>query len=139
MILLLTLTHNNNINKSNRTWTNNLSVLWLNALFNVCYQIPLLDEGIRIHGEKSTEQLKPLHNRLVSCFQDLRAKVEKLYGVITLVRAHDVYKLYCIERVWTFQKNPNLPSERSILINICDCMSYVFCAFQILLRIVTQN
>ncbi|RXN09541.1 dedicator of cytokinesis protein 5-like [Labeo rohita] len=46
--------------------------------------VPLLDEGIRIHGEKSTEQLKPLHNRLVTCFQDLRAKVEKLYGVITL-------------------------------------------------------
>lgn len=61
-------------------------------MFDVCYQIPLLDEGIRIHGEKSTEQLKPLHNRLVSCFQDLRAKVEKLYGVITLVRSHDVLK-----------------------------------------------
>ncbi|KTG32907.1 hypothetical protein cypCar_00042009, partial [Cyprinus carpio] len=50
----------------------------------IALQIPLLDEGIRIHGEKSTEQLKPLHNRLVTCFQDLRAKVEKLYGVITL-------------------------------------------------------
>ncbi|XP_057212417.1 dedicator of cytokinesis protein 5 [Triplophysa rosa] len=50
----------------------------------IALQVPLLDEGIRIHREKSTEQLKPLHNRLVSCFQDLRAKVEKLYGVITL-------------------------------------------------------
>ncbi|XP_026124948.1 dedicator of cytokinesis protein 5-like [Carassius auratus] len=50
----------------------------------IALQVPLLDEGIRIHGEKSTEQLKPLHNRLVTCFQDLRAKVEKLYGVITL-------------------------------------------------------
>ncbi|NP_001103482.1 dedicator of cytokinesis protein 5 [Danio rerio] len=50
----------------------------------IALQIPLLDEGIRIHGEKSTEQLKPLHNRIVTCFQDLRAKVEKLYGVITL-------------------------------------------------------
>ncbi|XP_051950003.1 dedicator of cytokinesis protein 5-like [Xyrauchen texanus] len=50
----------------------------------IALQIPLLDEGIQIHGEKSTEQLKPLHNRLVACFQDLRAKVEKLYGVITL-------------------------------------------------------
>lgn len=49
-------------------------------------QIPLLEEGIRIHGEKATEQLKPLHNRLVTCFQDLREKVESLYGVITLVR-----------------------------------------------------
>lgn len=49
-------------------------------------QIPLLADGIRIHGEKTTEQLKPLHNRLVTCFQDLREKVEKHYGVITLVR-----------------------------------------------------
>lgn len=56
-----------------------------NALMSVPSQVPLLDEGIRIHGEKSTEQLKPLHNRIVTCFQDLRAKVEKLYGVITLV------------------------------------------------------
>uniref|UniRef100_A0A673HQC8 Dedicator of cytokinesis protein 5-like n=1 Tax=Sinocyclocheilus rhinocerous TaxID=307959 RepID=A0A673HQC8_9TELE len=55
----------------------------------IALQVPLLDEGIRIHGEKSTEQLKPLHNRLVTCFQDLRAKVEKLYGVITLVSLTD--------------------------------------------------
>ncbi len=60
-----------------------------NVLMSVSSQIPLLDEGIRIHGEKSTEQLKPLHNRLVTCFQDLRAKVEKLYGVITLVSLTD--------------------------------------------------
>ncbi|XP_037536633.1 dedicator of cytokinesis protein 5 [Nematolebias whitei] len=50
----------------------------------IALQIPLLEEGIRIHGEKATEQLKPLHNRLVTCFQDLREKVESLYGVITL-------------------------------------------------------
>lgn len=47
--------------------------------------MPLLTEGIRIHGEKLTEQLKPLHDRLSSCFRDLKEKVEKLYGVITLV------------------------------------------------------
>uniref|UniRef100_A0A8C5H7H0 Dedicator of cytokinesis 5 n=1 Tax=Gouania willdenowi TaxID=441366 RepID=A0A8C5H7H0_GOUWI len=52
----------------------------------IALQIPLLADGIRIHGEKATEQLKPLHNRLVTCFQDLRDKVEKHYGVITLVR-----------------------------------------------------
>ncbi|KAJ8285850.1 hypothetical protein GJAV_G00031660 [Gymnothorax javanicus] len=50
----------------------------------IALQIPLLADGIQIHGEKSTEQLKPLHNRLVTCFQDLREKVEKQYGVITL-------------------------------------------------------
>uniref|UniRef100_A0A8C4HN13 Dedicator of cytokinesis 5 n=1 Tax=Dicentrarchus labrax TaxID=13489 RepID=A0A8C4HN13_DICLA len=52
----------------------------------IALQIPLLADGIRLHGEKTTEQLKPLHNRLVTCFQDLREKVEKHYGVITLVR-----------------------------------------------------
>lgn len=40
---------------------------------------------MRIHGEKLTEQLKPLHERLSSCFRELKEKVEKLYGVITLV------------------------------------------------------
>lgn len=49
------------------------------------FQMPLLTEGIRIHGEKLTEQLKPLHNRLSSCFRELKEKVERLYGVITLV------------------------------------------------------
>ncbi|KAK1342411.1 hypothetical protein QTO34_015176 [Cnephaeus nilssonii] len=47
-------------------------------------KMPLLTEGIRIHGEKLTEQLKPLHNRLSSCFRELKEKVERLYGVITL-------------------------------------------------------
>uniref|UniRef100_A0A670JSG5 Dedicator of cytokinesis 5 n=1 Tax=Podarcis muralis TaxID=64176 RepID=A0A670JSG5_PODMU len=51
----------------------------------IALQMPLLAEGIRIHGKKLTEQLKPLHDRLTSCFKELREKVEKLYGVITLV------------------------------------------------------
>ncbi|GCB74919.1 hypothetical protein scyTo_0018917 [Scyliorhinus torazame] len=50
----------------------------------IALQIPLLTEGIRIHGEKSTEELKPLHARIASCFKELKEKVEKLYGVITL-------------------------------------------------------
>uniref|UniRef100_G3U713 Dedicator of cytokinesis 5 n=1 Tax=Loxodonta africana TaxID=9785 RepID=G3U713_LOXAF len=50
----------------------------------IALQMPLLTEGIRIHGEKLTKQLKPLHERLSSCFQELKEKVEKLYGVITL-------------------------------------------------------
>ncbi|XP_058526020.1 dedicator of cytokinesis protein 5 [Ochotona princeps] len=50
----------------------------------IAIQMPLLTEGIRIHGEKLTEQLKPLHDRLSSCFRELKEKVEKLYGVITL-------------------------------------------------------
>ncbi|KAM3924321.1 dedicator of cytokinesis protein 5 [Leptodactylus fuscus] len=50
----------------------------------IALQMPLLAQGIRIHGEKLTENMRPLHERLVSCFQDLRGKVEKLYGTITL-------------------------------------------------------
>uniref|UniRef100_A0A663MES7 Dedicator of cytokinesis 5 n=1 Tax=Athene cunicularia TaxID=194338 RepID=A0A663MES7_ATHCN len=51
----------------------------------IALQMPLLAEGIRIHGEKLTEQLKPLHDRLTACFRELKKKVEKQYGVITLV------------------------------------------------------
>ncbi|XP_043939090.1 dedicator of cytokinesis protein 5 [Protopterus annectens] len=50
----------------------------------IAIQIPLLADGIRIHGEKSNEALKPLHNRLSTCYRELKEKVEKLYGVITL-------------------------------------------------------
>ncbi|XP_074240180.1 dedicator of cytokinesis protein 5 isoform X2 [Saimiri boliviensis] len=50
----------------------------------IALQMPLLTEGIRIHGEKLTEQLKPLHERLSSCFRELKEKVERRYGVITL-------------------------------------------------------
>nr|XP_020668233.1 dedicator of cytokinesis protein 5 [Pogona vitticeps] len=58
-------------------------------LIDVCHththsSMPLLAEGIRIHGKKLTEQLKPLHDRLTSCFKELREKMEKRYGVITL-------------------------------------------------------
>uniref|UniRef100_A0A8C6UX99 Dedicator of cytokinesis 5 n=1 Tax=Neogobius melanostomus TaxID=47308 RepID=A0A8C6UX99_9GOBI len=50
----------------------------------IALQMPLLADGIHIHGEKATEQLKPLHNRLVTCFHELREKVERQYGVVTL-------------------------------------------------------
>uniref|UniRef100_A0A3B4BMB5 Uncharacterized protein n=1 Tax=Periophthalmus magnuspinnatus TaxID=409849 RepID=A0A3B4BMB5_9GOBI len=50
----------------------------------IALQMPLLADGMHIHGEKATEQLKPLHNRLVTCFQELREKVERQYGVVTL-------------------------------------------------------
>ncbi|XP_032869765.1 dedicator of cytokinesis protein 5-like [Amblyraja radiata] len=50
----------------------------------IALQIPLLAEGIRIHGEKATVELRPLHDWIVSCFRELKEKVQKLYGVITL-------------------------------------------------------
>ncbi|MEE6479051.1 hypothetical protein FKM82_012113 [Ascaphus truei] len=50
----------------------------------IALQMPLLAQGIKIHGEKLTENLRPLHERLISCFRELRNKVEKLYGTITM-------------------------------------------------------
>uniref|UniRef100_A0A8C5NH96 Dedicator of cytokinesis 1 n=1 Tax=Gouania willdenowi TaxID=441366 RepID=A0A8C5NH96_GOUWI len=53
----------------------------------IAWQIPHLAEGVRIHGEKVTEALRPFHERLEACFKQLREKVEKQYGAKTLVRA----------------------------------------------------
>ncbi|MGH0159760.1 UNVERIFIED_CONTAM: hypothetical protein FKN15_037907, partial [Acipenser sinensis] len=50
----------------------------------IAWQIPFLAEGIRIHGEKVTEALRPFHERLEACFKQLREKVEKQYGVKAL-------------------------------------------------------
>ncbi|NWT57803.1 DOCK2 protein, partial [Erythrocercus mccallii] len=47
----------------------------------IAWQIPLLAEGIRIHGQKVTEDLRPFHERMEQCFEQLRAKVESQYGV----------------------------------------------------------
>ncbi|MBN3290076.1 DOCK1 protein, partial [Polypterus senegalus] len=46
----------------------------------IAWQIPFLSEGIRIHGDKVTEALRPFHERLEACFKQLREKVEKQYG-----------------------------------------------------------
>ncbi|KAF7204181.1 dedicator of cytokinesis 1 [Nothobranchius furzeri] len=51
----------------------------------IAWQIPHLAEGVRIHGEKVTEALRPFHDRLEACFKQLREKVEKQYGVRTLL------------------------------------------------------
>ncbi|XP_023686613.1 dedicator of cytokinesis protein 1 isoform X1 [Paramormyrops kingsleyae] len=50
----------------------------------IAWQIPYLAEGVRIHGEKVTEALRPFHERLEACFKQLREKIEKQYGVKTL-------------------------------------------------------
>ncbi|KAI1236108.1 Dedicator of cytokinesis protein 1, partial [Lamprotornis superbus] len=44
-------------------------------------KIPFLAEGIRIHGDKVTEALRPFHERMEACFRQLKDKVEKQYGV----------------------------------------------------------
>ncbi|OCT71603.1 dedicator of cytokinesis protein 1 isoform X2 [Xenopus laevis] len=50
----------------------------------IAWQVPFLAEGIRIHGEKVTEALRPFHERMEACFRQLKEKVEKQYGVRTL-------------------------------------------------------
>uniref|UniRef100_A0A8C6ZVD2 DOCKER domain-containing protein n=1 Tax=Nothoprocta perdicaria TaxID=30464 RepID=A0A8C6ZVD2_NOTPE len=47
----------------------------------IAWQAPLLAEGIRIHGRKVTEDLRPFHARMEQCFEQLRAKVHSQYGV----------------------------------------------------------
>ncbi|NWR23038.1 DOCK1 protein, partial [Emberiza fucata] len=47
----------------------------------IAWQIPFLAEGIRIHGEKVTEALRPFHERMEACFRQLKDKVEKQYGL----------------------------------------------------------
>uniref|UniRef100_A0A8C3DW23 Uncharacterized protein n=1 Tax=Corvus moneduloides TaxID=1196302 RepID=A0A8C3DW23_CORMO len=53
----------------------------------IAWQIPLLAEGIRIHGQKVTEDLRPFHERMEQCFEQLRAKVESQYGMREMVSA----------------------------------------------------
>ncbi|XP_029465888.1 dedicator of cytokinesis protein 1 isoform X4 [Rhinatrema bivittatum] len=55
----------------------------------IAWQIPLLTEGIRIHGDKVTEALRPFHDRMEICFKQLKEKVEKQYGVRTITSSVD--------------------------------------------------
>lgn len=75
-------------------------------------QIPHLAEGVRIHGEKVTEALRPFHERLEACFKQLREKVEKQYGVKTLVRS------FCRRRLWFWPLTPLVLDKL-----ICDLLT----------------
>uniref|UniRef100_A0A8C4YD12 Dedicator of cytokinesis 1 n=1 Tax=Gopherus evgoodei TaxID=1825980 RepID=A0A8C4YD12_9SAUR len=57
----------------------------------IAWQIPFLAEGIRIHGEKVTEALRPFHERMEACFKQLKEKVEKQYGIRTIVSFKVLY------------------------------------------------
>lgn len=70
-------------------------------LRNSAFQIPFLAEGIRIHGEKVTEALRPFHERMEACFRQLKDKVEKQYGVRAVVS--DLLTL-CFLNMWNFFK-----------------------------------
>ena len=62
-------------------------------------QTPLLAEGIRIHGRKVTEDLRPFHERMEQCFVQLRAKVENQYGVREMVSAKVVSRVQAQPRL----------------------------------------
>uniref|UniRef100_A0A8C2KR45 Dedicator of cytokinesis 1 n=1 Tax=Cyprinus carpio TaxID=7962 RepID=A0A8C2KR45_CYPCA len=68
----------------------------------IAWQIPNLAEGVRIHGEKVTEALRPFHERLEACFKQLKEKVEKQYGVRTLVILN---ALTCFNSLANFSKS----------------------------------
>ncbi|NXD17752.1 DOCK2 protein, partial [Nothocercus nigrocapillus] len=55
----------------------------------IAWQTPLLAEGIRIHGQKVPEDLRPFHERMEQCFKQLRAKVESQYGVREMISLED--------------------------------------------------
>uniref|UniRef100_A0A8D0BC85 Dedicator of cytokinesis 2 n=1 Tax=Salvator merianae TaxID=96440 RepID=A0A8D0BC85_SALMN len=47
----------------------------------IAWQIPFLGAGIKIHERRVSDSLRPFHERMEECFKQLKAKVEKQYGV----------------------------------------------------------
>uniref|UniRef100_H3BDM0 Dedicator of cytokinesis 2 n=1 Tax=Latimeria chalumnae TaxID=7897 RepID=H3BDM0_LATCH len=47
----------------------------------IAWQIPLLGAGIKLHAKRVTDDLRPFHDRMEECFKQLKAKVERQYGV----------------------------------------------------------
>uniref|UniRef100_A0A803VZS2 Dedicator of cytokinesis 1 n=1 Tax=Ficedula albicollis TaxID=59894 RepID=A0A803VZS2_FICAL len=70
----------------------------------IAWQIPFLAEGIRIHGEKVTEALRPFHERMEACFRQLKDKVEKQYGVRAIVSSLPVSPSHNIWNSLKFQQ-----------------------------------
>uniref|UniRef100_A0A8C4V365 Dedicator of cytokinesis protein 2 n=1 Tax=Falco tinnunculus TaxID=100819 RepID=A0A8C4V365_FALTI len=79
----------------------------------VQFATPLLAEGIRIHGRKVTEDLRPFHERMEQCFVQLRAKVENQYGVREMVSAKVVSRVQAQPRLsgwsWRYPRPQSLP------------------------------
>uniref|UniRef100_A0A8C5NLZ6 DOCKER domain-containing protein n=1 Tax=Junco hyemalis TaxID=40217 RepID=A0A8C5NLZ6_JUNHY len=46
----------------------------------IAWQIPFLGAGIKIHGRRVSDNLRPFHDRMEECFTHLKVKVEKQYG-----------------------------------------------------------
>uniref|UniRef100_A0A803T5T7 Dedicator of cytokinesis 1 n=1 Tax=Anolis carolinensis TaxID=28377 RepID=A0A803T5T7_ANOCA len=73
----------------------------------IAWQIPFLAEGIRIHGDKVTEALRPFHERMEACFRQLKEKVEKQYGVRTLMT------------VFLKRKEDSIPCSQTLVLTSC--------------------
>ncbi|XP_046384567.1 dedicator of cytokinesis protein 1 isoform X4 [Ischnura elegans] len=46
----------------------------------IAEQIPLLEIGIQLHGQRAPQSLQPFHQRLEQCFNEMRANIEHKYG-----------------------------------------------------------
>ncbi|MBN3322317.1 DOCK2 protein, partial [Atractosteus spatula] len=55
----------------------------------IAWQTPLLRAGIRLHGKRVTDDLRPFHDRMEDCFKQLKKKVEKEYGARELPEMDD--------------------------------------------------
>ncbi|XP_031413970.1 dedicator of cytokinesis protein 2 [Clupea harengus] len=55
----------------------------------IAWQVPLLGRGISLHGRKLVEDLRPFHDRMEECFQQLKKKVETEYGIRELPEMDD--------------------------------------------------
>lgn len=62
-----------------------VSVCWEFSPLHL-HQLPLLGAGIKLHGKRVTDDLRPFHDRMEECFKQLKIKVEKEYGTRELVR-----------------------------------------------------
>ncbi|XP_048459890.1 dedicator of cytokinesis protein 2-like [Rhincodon typus] len=54
----------------------------LNHLKNlIAWQVPMLEKGIKLHGKRVQDDLRPFHDRMEECFKQLKLKVQKEYGL----------------------------------------------------------
>ncbi|XP_078717845.1 dedicator of cytokinesis protein 1-like isoform X3 [Lampetra fluviatilis] len=73
----------------------------------IAWQIPMLGAGIKIHGDKVSEALRPFHERMEGCFRQLREKVERQYGQRALPALED----YRGSRARSMVRSFTLPSS----------------------------
>uniref|UniRef100_A0A671LC86 Dedicator of cytokinesis protein 1-like n=1 Tax=Sinocyclocheilus anshuiensis TaxID=1608454 RepID=A0A671LC86_9TELE len=115
----------------------------------IAWQIPNLAEGVRIHGQKVTEALRPFHERLEACFKQLKEKVEKQYGVRTLPptsderrgsRPHSMVRSFTMPSSQrplsvasvtsiSSENSPSRPGSDGLVLEQCICRYFTFLSF----------